>query len=43
VKRRDFIALRARATSAGNDAMLTVFPISIEMTFLVEFKPFPGV
>jgi hypothetical protein len=27
----------------GKDALLTVFPISIEITFLIEFKPFPGV
>jgi len=27
----------------GKDALLTVFPISIETTLLIEFKPFPGV
>jgi hypothetical protein len=32
-----------RAAAPGKDALLTVFPISIETTFLIEFKPFPGV
>src|SRR5262249_24294406 len=27
----------------SKDALLTVFSISIETTFLIEFKPFPGV
>jgi len=27
----------------SKDALLTVFPISIETTFLIEFKPFSGV
>jgi hypothetical protein len=27
----------------SKDALLTVFRISIETTFLIEFKPFPGV
>ena len=34
---------RALSTSADEDALLTAFPISIETTFLIEFKPFPGV
>jgi len=27
----------------GKDALLTIFATSIEITFLIEFKPFPGV
>jgi hypothetical protein len=33
----------ARLRRLGKDALLTIFPTSIEITFLIEFKPFPRV
>jgi hypothetical protein len=34
---------RALLRRLGKDALLTIFLTSIEITFLIEFKPFPGV